>query len=217
MSDEDTTGGLACQFQSTKEKRVFYYLKKVLDGGRCLSIRDLISHIEKAEIIKCSSERNRERWVTTVKKLVASIKGAKIFYRYRSLYIYLPPRQNKSTSIHKGEFSKENNFKTTGKPVSDKLIFAVIRGRRPSYGFGRWWSRNDPEWTSLYDLHWSGCRVEFSPQHLYKTIKTVLKRNWPVEKIIKRYRELIIIEHGKASDAGVNDWSPSGIVSQFIY
>jgi len=116
--------------------------------------------------------------------------------------------------------NKEIRSKTAGRgkgkyaPNLVKTAFAILRGRKKRFGFGRYWCSNDEDWITLCSLHWDNCKVLFSEKVLFKPIYELLKLGTQVKDIVNEYGILLRKHHGLAVDTETSVWQPTGLAKE---
>jgi len=121
-------------------------------------------------------------------------------------------------TIEKSRKTLSNITVNRGKGTSSSkrrwgLTGAIMEGRKPRFGFGRYWSRNDEDWITLESLHYDNCKVAFRPKLLARTIYNLL--NWGAQKedIICQYDILLHDYHRLAVDTETAVWEPTKLVN----
>jgi len=94
------------------------------------------------------------------------------------------------------------------------LTFAMLKGRRKRFGFGRYWCRNDEDWITLLSLHWDNCKVLFSEKILCRPIYDLLCLGARREDIVCEYGILLRKHHAMAVDSETSVWQPTGLAKE---
>ena len=116
--------------------------------------------------------------------------------------------------------NKEIRSKTAGRgkgkyaPNLVKAAFAILRGRKKRFGFGRYWCRNDEDWVTCKSLHYDNCKVIFSEKVLFKPIYELIKLGAKAKDIVCEYGILLHKHHGLAVDSEASTWQPTGLAKE---
>ena len=94
------------------------------------------------------------------------------------------------------------------------LVFAILKGRKKRFGFGRYWCSNDEDWITLRSLHWDNCKVLFSEKVLFKPIYELLRLGAKAKDIVCEYGILLHKHHGLAVDNESSAWQPTGLAKE---
>ena len=95
-----------------------------------------------------------------------------------------------------------------------KLVFAMLKGRKPWYPFGQKTSKNDEGWNMLPDCHWDNCKTQYRPKLLAKPIYELLAMGARKEDIICQYGILVRKYHVLAVDLELSSYEPTKLVRE---
>ena len=116
--------------------------------------------------------------------------------------------------------NKELSSKTAGRGKSKyapnlvKAVFAILRGRKKLFGFGRYWPQNNEGWVTCQSLHYDNCKVLFSEKVLFRPVYELIQLGAKAKDIVCEYGILLHKHHGLAVDNESSAWQPTGLAKE---
>ena len=95
-----------------------------------------------------------------------------------------------------------------------KIAFAILKGRKKLFGFGRYWPQNDEDWITLWSLFWDNCKVVFNERILFRPVYELLELGAKAKDIVNEFGILLHKHHGLAVDAEIEHWQPTGLAKE---